>query len=117
MATTINYDQKYFLGKSNTANGQMNSETVFHYRQKGEMVWGTYEGGRIRYGQLIGRLLEDGSIDFRYQHLNTEGELMTGECVSIPEILDDGRLRLHESWKWTTGDGTSGKSVVEEVSR
>jgi hypothetical protein len=95
----------------------VNSETVFHYRQKGDMIWGTYEGGLIRYGQIIGRIVEDDKIDFRYQHLNVEGEMMTGEGLCIPELLADGRLRLHESWKWTTGDGSSGKSVVEEVSR
>ena len=117
MARTIKYDQRYFLGKTNTANGEMSSETVFHYRQKGDMVWGTYEGGRIRYGQLVGRVLDDDSIDFRYQHMNDDGELMTGECLSTPEVLADGRLRMHESWKWTNGDATSGKSIVEEVSR
>jgi hypothetical protein len=40
---------------------------------------------------------------------------MTGTCISTPEILPDGRLRLHESWRWTSGDGSSGESAIEEV--
>jgi hypothetical protein len=51
----------------------------------------------------------------RYQHLNTRGEMMTGRCHSVPEILSDGRIRLRESWQWTCGDYSSGESVVDEV--
>jgi hypothetical protein len=56
-------------------------------------------------------------LDARYQHVNTSGELMTGQCKSTPEVLPDGRLRLHESWRWTSGDMSEGRSVVEEVAR
>jgi hypothetical protein len=33
----------------------------------------------------------------------------------MPRIDYDGRLRLHERWQWTSGDGASGESVIEEV--
>lgn len=58
---------------------------------------------------------EDQSLDARYQHVNEDGELRTGMCRSTPEVLEDGRVRLNEKWKWTSGDGSSGESVVEEV--
>jgi hypothetical protein len=51
----------------------------------------------------------------RYHPVNDAGELMTGRCRSTPELLPDGRLRLHERWQWTSGDGSEGESVVEEV--
>ena len=51
----------------------------------------------------------------RYHHVNAAGELMTGVCRSTPELLPDGRVRLHERWQWTSGDGSSGESVIEEV--
>ena len=51
----------------------------------------------------------------RYQHLNADGKLMTGTCISTPEELNDGRLRLHEKWQWTSGDVSKGESVIEEV--
>ncbi len=53
----------------------------------------------------------------RYQHVNRDGELMTGHCRSTPELLPDGRLRLHESWQWTSGDGSRGESIIEEIKR
>ncbi|UNI17051.1 hypothetical protein JDV02_003431 [Purpureocillium takamizusanense] len=58
---------------------------------------------------------EGESLDMRYHHVNREGQLMTGRCVSRPEVLPDGRLRMHETWRWTSGDESSGVSVVEEV--
>ena len=57
----------------------------------------------------------EGNLDARYAHVNAEGGLMTGECRTTPERLPDGRLRLHEEWRWTSGDGSSGRSVVEEI--
>jgi hypothetical protein len=40
---------------------------------------------------------------------------MTGKCFSKPEIIDDGRIRLHEKWQWTSGDFSQGESIVEEI--
>ena len=40
---------------------------------------------------------------------------MSGECRSVPTLLPDGRLRLDEEWRWTTGDRSSGRSIVEEL--
>ena len=51
----------------------------------------------------------------RYHHVNTKGELMTGICESTPEVLSNGKIRLHEEWKWTSGDCSYGKSIVEEI--
>ena len=112
---TACYDLRTFRSVSNAPNGEVNTQTVFHYRQSGETVWATYEGGGIRFGQLLAKVAPDGSLDMRYQHLNHRGELMTGTCHSVPEVLPDGRLRLHETWQWTSGDYSSGESVVEEI--
>jgi hypothetical protein len=56
-----------------------------------------------------------GRLDMRYGHVGADGALRTGECRSEPERLPDGRLRLHERWRWTSGDGSAGASVVEEI--
>ncbi|MCH5689438.1 hypothetical protein LWM68_37470 [Niabella sp. W65] len=47
--------------------------------------------------------------------MNDKGELMTGTCSSVPEILPDGKIRLHETWQWTSGDQSAGTSIIEEV--
>lgn len=111
----LNYNNRRFVSVNNTANGEVTAETTFHYRQEGGVVWATYRGGSIVFGTLIAKVDEADCLDMRYQHLNTAGELMTGRCRSTPEILPDGRVRLHEAWQWTTGDGAQGASVIEEL--
>ena len=111
----INYHNRIFRSLSNTDNGEVGAETTFYYQQKDQIVSATYEGGSIRFGTLIAVVDEAGHLDMRYQHVNGKGELMTGRCHSIPELLPDGRLRLHETWQWTSGDHSAGQSVVEEV--
>lgn len=108
------YDGKTFRSVTNTANGEVSGDTLFHYRQEGAIVWAEYGGGAIARGTLIATVAPDNSLDMRYQHVNTAGELMTGHCRTTPETLPDGRLRLHERWQWTSGDGSSGESIVEE---
>ncbi len=111
----INYHDRFFVPVENSASGEVGRGTVFHYRQRGEVVWATYEGGQIRFGTLIAKVNEDGALDMRYQHVNVNGELMTGRCRSMPEVLAGGRLRLHESWQWTSGDCSEGRSTIEEI--
>jgi hypothetical protein len=111
----INYDNRRFRPVDNSAGGEVDGETLFHYRQREELVWATYEGGGIRWGTLVATVDESGNLDMRYAHVNEAGELMTGVCRSKPEVLPDGRLRLHERWRWTSGDGGEGRSVLEEV--
>jgi hypothetical protein len=111
----INYDNRAFKSVSNSESGEVSGATTFHYHQKDNLVWAEYAGGEIVFGSLIAKVLADDSLEMRYQHLNRRGELMTGKCFSKPEILDDGRIRLYEKWHWTSGDFSTGESVVEEV--
>lgn len=111
----INYNGKRFSPVSNTDNGEVDAETVFEYKQQGNVLSCQYSGNSILQGHLIGLVADDGQIDMRYHQVNTQGILMTGTCQSTPEILTDGRIRLHESWQWTSGDGSKGSSVLEEV--
>jgi hypothetical protein len=115
--SAINYNNKKFRSVRNSETGEVSADTVFHYRQQGDLVWAEYSGGAIRFGTLIAKAQPDGALDMRYQHVNTAGELMTGKCFSQPEMLADGRLRLHEKWQWTTGDLLCGESVIEEVAQ
>ena len=75
---TIDYNDRRFRAASNSINGEVGSETRFHYHQKGDIVWGEYGDGEIVFGTLIAKVLSDGSLDMRYQHVNSKGTLMTG---------------------------------------
>lgn len=110
----INYNNKTFKPLSNTENGETSGETVFMYKQTGNIVTSDYSGGKIIRGHLIGVVDEQGSINMHYHHVNDRGELMSGICKSEAEILENGKIRLHENWQWTSGDKSKGKSIIEE---
>lgn len=99
----------------NSENGETSDETTFHYRQDGKILIATYSGGKIIVGHLIGLVDELGNIDMRYHQININNELMTGICKSRPEVLSNGKLRLHETWQWTSGDNSKGTSIIEEI--
>ncbi|MGB3151668.1 MAG: n-acetylglutamate synthase [Maribacter sp.] len=111
----MNYDRKRFRPIQNTDNGETSEETIFEYRQKGNILTSDYEGGQIKKGHLIGLVSKDGNIDMRYHQVNMKGELMTGICFSKPEILQNGKIRLYETWEWTSGDKSKGTSIIEEI--
>ena len=111
----INYDNRHFVGVENYDSGDLNTDTSFHYHQKGSAVWGTIEGGRVAAGTLVARVEPDGSLVMRWHYLNIDGDFHWGTCRSIPKILPDGRLRLHESWTDNSSEEITGTSVIEEV--
>lgn len=110
----MNYNNKVFKPISNTDNGETSNETSFQYKQVGNIVTATYSGGKIIQGHLIGLVDSFGNIEMRYHQVNEKNELMTGICKSTPEILANGKIRLHEAWEWTSGDKSTGTSIIEE---
>jgi hypothetical protein len=111
----VNLDKRIFMSGENTPNGDASRDTRFHYYQRGERVWATYDGGRVRFGTLVAVGDDKGRLDMRYQHVDPDGNLRTGTCLAVPELLPDGRICLLEDWHWTNGDLSKGTSVVEEV--
>ena len=110
-----NYHNKTFRSAANSSNGEVSNETIFEYAQTDRIVTAVYKGGSIIKGSLIALVNEDGKLDMRYQHVNTQQQLMTGTCISTPELLPNGKLRLYEQWQWTCGDMSKGQSVIEEI--
>jgi hypothetical protein len=110
----INYHNRKFRAVSNSAAGQVNEETVFHYKQEGNRLHATYIGGKIAFGEMLGLVNDDNTLHFAYHHIDLDGQLKSGHCNSIPEILEDGRIRLQETWQWDFGGEGDGSSIVEE---
>ncbi len=108
------YDGRRFAGVVNYDDGDLDRNTRFLYRQKGDVVWLTYEGGGIACGTGVARVDAAGALDMRFQHVNTRGEFTTGSCRTRREVLPDGRWRLYECWR-CEGGGPAGESVVEEL--
>jgi hypothetical protein len=95
------------------AQGEVGTDTEFDFHDEGDYVWASYRGGTVRAGWLIG-IVSGASFKFRYVHLNLEGETSSGRSMDQIEVLDDGRMRLHENWAWESREG-AGRSVLEEV--
>jgi hypothetical protein len=111
----INYHHKKFRPISNSDNGETSIQTIFHYHQEGQILTASYAGGAIVKGHLIGLVDEQGRIDMRYHQVNERGVLRTGICHSTPELLPNGKIKLHETWAWTSGDHSKGNSILEEM--
>lgn len=113
--TAINYDGRKFIPTSNSATGEVSGDTIFHYHQDGKVFWAEYAGGAVCKGFMVGMVQPDGGLVLSYQHLNTDDTIRSGRCVSVPELLHDGRLRLHEKWQWNDSSKEEGHSIVEEI--
>jgi len=86
-----------------------------HYHQSGDLVWGEISGGAVRTGSLAGRCEPDGTIRFAYCQVLVDGRVVAGDCVSRPERLPDGRIRLREEWQRFGPNADRGVSTVDEV--
>ena len=110
----INLDYKKFKPFTNSKNGEVSNQTIFHYRQEKELVWAEYSGGSIIKGFLIGKI-KNAALEFSYQHLNLDMEIMTGKCHSIVALNKEGKILLKENWEWTCKDFSKGESLLVEI--
>jgi hypothetical protein len=106
-------DGRRFRSAVDVPGGDIGTETVFEYAEADGIVHARYAGGAIRLGFLVGTR-EGDTLRFRYAQVRGDGTTAAGRCESRIEALDDGRLRLHETWAWESREG-AGTSVVEEI--
>ena len=110
----VNLNNRKFNPAYNSVNGEISQETVFHYHQDKNLIWAEYSRGSIIKGNLIGKVVLD-YIEFAYHHINTENKIMSGNCKSYPELLENGKVKLKEFWQWTSDDKSSGESIIIEI--
>lgn len=115
MPGSINYHNKKFRALHNSDNGEVDAALVFHYKQQGNVLSCSYSGANIVQGHLLGIVADDGTINMCYHQVNSRGQLMTGTCTSTPELTENGKIKLHEDWQWTSGDMSKGNSVLIEI--
>ena len=111
----LNYNGKIFIPKINTENGEVDNQTIFEYHQNESIVWAEYIGGDVIRGNIMGTVSEQGVLDFYYQHVNKQGQQRIGKCHSVPHVLENGKLELHEEWQWLNGDKSTGSSIIVEL--
>ncbi len=115
MPERISLKNKKMRPTMNTTNGQVNEQTLFEYNQEGDLIWGTYAGGAVARGVLVGKMNASYDIRFYYLQLDANGTLHEGNSSSSTEFLNDGRIVLYENWEWTGDKNGSGNSIIEEI--
>ena len=92
-------------------------ETLFTFRQSGSVFWGSYTGGHIVRGVLLGQH-EDGThgaAHFRFQQIDAAGVYRAGAATTRIERDARGRIVMHDRWHYTAGGEGSGEAVLEEI--
>ena len=100
---------------ANNTQGLSGAGTVFHYQVEGDVISGTYQGGRIRTGQQVGRVTGPNTIELLYQCLTTEGELLAGWSQGTVGVDQAGRTTLAFVWGWLSGATGGGESNYVEL--
>ena len=109
----FNFNNKTFSLLENSKNGKVNSETVFKYKQEGNLVTANYYGGSIKYGKIIAHL-SNNTLDMLYQCITTENELKAGEAIAEISLTKNKKIKLKLNWKWLGKRNESGISEYIE---
>ncbi len=109
----IDYNNRKFrvIGNSNVRD--IGSNTIFEFCQNGDLIFGRYQGGEVKKGNFIAVMHGNGSMEKKFLHINQKGKLVSGSGIATPEILDNGTIRLKESWEFVTK--VSGSTIMEEL--
>jgi hypothetical protein len=107
------HDKRFVI----TANphGLSTAETVFHYLVEGRSITGTYAGGRIRTGHVVGVTTSPETVEMLYHCITTDGELLAGHSRGHVSVDRDGRVKLDFNWSWLSGKAGGGQSQYLEL--
>ncbi|ALI10578.1 MULTISPECIES: hypothetical protein [Pseudomonas] len=101
---------------ADNAQGLSGAGTVFHYLVENGAISSTYQGGRIRLGNQVGRITGPDTIELLFQCLTTEGEILSGWSRGTVSVDQAGRTTLSFVWGWLSGATGGGEShYVERV--
>jgi hypothetical protein len=110
----INLNGKRFKLLSNSKNGQVDSDTIFKYTQKGNKFKGEYNDDEIQYGSIVGLINSPDDIYLTYHCILNTGEIKVGEANAVATI-ENGKIILRLNWRWISGGEGSGNSEYIEV--
>lgn len=109
----IDFNNKIFSLVTNTDNGKVTAETIFEYKQEGDMVTANYYGGTIRYGKIIA-ILQNRQLNMLYQCLTTSNELKAGKAMADISFTENGKMKLNLNWEWLGSKNDKGVSEYLE---
>jgi len=110
----IYFNNKKFVLIQNSDNGQVNSDTVFEYKQDGNLVTADYYGGSIKYGKIVAKLSGE-QLEMLYQCLTTDNQLKAGKAIAQITLTENNKIKLSLEWEWLTSSLEKGKSEYIEI--
>ncbi|MEU8124177.1 hypothetical protein AB0C21_36160 [Spirillospora sp. NPDC049024] len=113
----FNLDGRRFAMVSSTASRvDPAAPTRFAYTEADGVVWGSYEGDTVVHGRFVGAR-RGAEVRLNYVHLTKrDADPVAGSSTNRIELLQDGRIRLVEEFRFE-GDDTPQVSVCEEIIR
>jgi len=100
---------------ADNAQGLSGAGTVFHYHVEENAISSTYQGGRIRWGNQVGRATGPDTIELLFQCLTTDGEILAGWSRGTVGVDHAGRTTLAFVWGWLSGATGGGESSYVEL--
>ena len=96
------------------SNGIVNADTIFDFKQEGNLVSASYSGGRIKQGYLIGHLINN-VLSFSYCQYRLDGTMDHGNSSCILS-KENGKLVLEEKFEMNTNNAVQiGINVFKEL--
>lgn len=90
-------------------------EIIYDFKQKGAVLTIRYSGGKVTIGQALGFLDKKGIMITRFQHLTHDDDFISGTSLIKPEILSNGKIKLHDNWSLFDPMNSRGTSHLDEV--
>jgi hypothetical protein len=100
---------------ANNKQGLSGAGTVFLYHVTDDAIHGSYEGGRIRFGQQVGRVTGPDTIELLFQCVTVDGEMLAGWSRGTVGLDHAGRITLSFVWGWLSGATGGGESSYVEL--
>ncbi len=98
----------------NTKGGSADFETIFKYSQEGNSVKADYQGGEIRHGHLIGKLIA-AELNMYYHCETVDGKMKAGKALAKLSRNDNGKIVMKLNWEWLEGGSETGRSEYFEI--
>ena len=100
-----------FKAVANSKNGSLNTETTMRFTSDDDdLIIGSYSGGTIIAGHVLGKRLSDSEIEMLYQGATVNGQVQAGKAHAKFRPNADGRMSMYLEWQWLTGERSSGQS-------
>ncbi|MFE8700082.1 hypothetical protein ACFYKX_05520 [Cytobacillus sp. FJAT-54145] len=111
----IDFNNRVFMCKANHNSLGFTTETVFRYKQYGDIIHANYSGGNVKYGEFIGTVNSKGIQQVAFNHINTQLIYFGGTSTISTYNSNTKPIQMYGTWCIVDLVGESIELVLEEV--